>query len=100
MPEPSTPLPFTFQQLKQLAWARIPRDQDTAALYASEEQARECIGQAANELQRVFTSPDSERLVSSDDALALELVTILEHYGRSGAIAARIIVDRYGMNQE
>lgn len=100
VPEPMTPLPFTLQELKTLAWTRVPRHEGTAALYASEEHARESIGRAANELQRVFTSPDSERRISSDDALALELVTIVEHYGRSGALAARIIVDRYGMKEE
>lgn len=40
MTEPLTPPALTFQQLKQLAWMRIPRDEDTAALYASGE-ARE-----------------------------------------------------------
>jgi hypothetical protein len=37
---------------------RIPRDEDTAALYASEKHAKESIEQAANELHSVFTSPD------------------------------------------
>ena len=91
---------WTFQDLKTIAWARIPRHEGTAALYASEDHAMETIKQAASKLQMVLTSADAEGLISRDDALALELVTILENFGRSGALAARIIVDRYGMKEE
>jgi hypothetical protein len=100
MTEPSTPRMFTFQQLKQLAWAMIPRNEGTAALYASEDLVMESIATATDELHAVFTSPAAERLISRDEALALELVTILERCRPSGAIAARIMVDRYGMTEQ
>ena len=99
MTEPSTPRAFTFQDLRILAWAKIRRHEGTAALYALEGHAKEAIDEAAGELQRLFAS-EAEHPITRDDAFALELVTILEYYGRSGALAARIMVDRYGMKEE
>jgi hypothetical protein len=92
--------PLTFQELKQLAWARIPRSEDTAPLYSSEERAREAISEAANELHKVFTSPEGKPQISRDEALVMELVTVLDLFRPEGATAARIIVDRYGMKNE
>jgi len=100
MTDPTTPPPLTFQELKQLAWVRVPRHEGTAALYASEDLVIESLERATAELHAVFTSPIAERLISREDALTLELVTILERCRPSGAIAARIMVDRFGMKKD
>ena len=99
MTEPLTPPPLTFQELKELAWVRIPRDENAAALYASENLVIESIERATEELHTVFTSPLAERLISREEALR-NLSRSLERCRPSGAIAARIMVDRYGMKKD
>ena len=58
------------------------------------------IERATAELHAVFRSLNAERLISREEALTLELVTILERCRPSGAIAARIMVDRFGMKKD
>jgi len=91
---------MTFQDLKVLAWAKVPRSDSTAALYALEEQASEAIAQAAREIGTLATTRHGEALLSHEEAIALELVAALGHFGRSGSLAARIVVDRYGIEQD
>jgi len=90
---------MTFQELKTLAWTRIPRFEGTDELYASEDRAQSAIKQAADELERFLMRPDAEGLVSRDEVMALELVTMLAVFGRPGALAAQIVVDRYGAQE-
>ena len=52
---------------------------------------------AADEIERLAVSDDGETLIGRDDAITLELVTMLERFRPSSARAARIFVDRYGM---
>ena len=75
MTDPLAPPPLTFEQLRRLAWIRIPRGE---ALYASEDLVMESIDRATDELHPIFTSMFPERLISREDALVLELVTVLE----------------------
>jgi hypothetical protein len=81
MTDPLTPLPFTFQELTALAWAKIYRHEDTAVLYALEEQAMEAIARAASELQRLFNI-DANRPMTIEDELLLKRLPSWNEVGR------------------
>ena len=59
----------------------------------------EAIAQAERELQRLFNI-DANRSMTIEDAVTLETLTVLERCNTNGAIAARIMVGRYGLKDE
>ncbi len=87
---------MTFQELAALAYARIYRTPETAALYGAEDELYSAVNGAADELEKCFAGAGMSQLTSREELLAITLVTILEHFGRSGHLAAQVNVKRYG----
>ena len=75
-----------------LSQVRIERSSQTEPLYRSEDGAQRAIEAAAADLAKALPNCRLER----EDALTLELAAVLEHFGGSGARAARLVVERYG----
>ena len=90
---------MTFAEMKLLAWTMVVRSDATESLYRLEEQVSNTVSQAGDEIQRLASSPDGNFLISRDEAITLELVATLERFRPASILAARIFVDRYGMNE-
>ena len=79
-----------FATLRMLSRAMIPRE-GAGGVVVAEELAAQAIATAALELAKRMNEPQAG--LEKDDAVAIELASLLDHFGSAGVIAARLIVE-------